>query len=150
MITKLKASECLAALYGQEQQQDLEVSASAADAAAIANITYFEDKTAIVVFQNLTELHIGQGLNPTGSLPLNPKGTYLYPNGSSGADNITMLWHQCYPDNSCKTAWNNGQIDQSRSSSEGPIKPLLPPTTTLPPQGLKSASIRITTGDLVR
>ena len=103
----------LIALYGQES----------ADTVAVI----FEDGSGIIFFENGTELHTGQGLNPTGSVPLHPQNTYFYPNGTTSADNITMLWHQCFEDNSCQTKWSNNQTDITRNSSEGPLLEPPPP-----------------------
>ena len=83
----------------------------------------FEDNTCITVFENGTELHSGQGLNPKGSVPLKPQNTYVYPNGitTTSADNVTVASHQCFEDFRCVTTWSNGQVDKSRNSTEGPI-----------------------------
>jgi len=81
----------------------------------------FEDNTCVITYENGTELHSGQGLNPTASVPTKLQYTLVYPNGTTSADNVTAISHQYFADNSCQTMWSNNQTDVSRSSSEGPL-----------------------------
>jgi hypothetical protein len=64
---------------------------------------YYEDGFAVRYFPNGTEFHFGTGLNPTGDVPAKPQNTYFYPNGTSTADGVYVISHQCFEDLSCIT-----------------------------------------------